>query len=88
MTYYNIPKKILNIVIGEAYESGTYTLKDELDEVGEDLIYAFYQTVDYADKEKNFKRFTAWTKTYVLVLVDGGFGDQMLLKLPRNPPKK
>lgn len=88
MKYHNIPKKVLNIIIGESYESGSYTLKEELDSVGEDLIYSFYELVTYADKEQNFKRFMAWTKTFVLMLVDSGLGDQMLLKIPRNPPKK
>jgi hypothetical protein len=85
MTYANIPQELLDIVIREGWDH-TYTLRDELDEVGEDIIKAEFDTHDNENGTVNkIRSFTAWTNTYVLVLVDSAFGDQVLLNLKRNP---
>jgi hypothetical protein len=97
--YAGIPKNILNMVLGETYGLGDYTLKDELDKYGEDIIVAQYNVKEYtvvdesldfeASKSKNFiEWFRAWTKTYAMVMVSSGFGDEVILGIQRDIPKE
>lgn len=83
INYNKIPKKILNIILGEYYSSGDYTLKDELDKYGQDIIAHRYKL--NGDK-KSFEFFHAWTKDYAFVLINDLFGDKIVLGLNRNPP--
>jgi hypothetical protein len=85
MTYANIPQELLDIVLGEGWQE-TWTLKDQIDEIGEDIITAEFDTHNNENGTVNkIRSFTAWTATYVLVLVDTAFGDQALISLKRNP---
>jgi hypothetical protein len=96
INYAGIPEEILNMVLGETYGLGEYTLKDELDKYGEDLIIAQYNVKEYEQSvdENNFIRarhiewFRAWTKTYAMVMVSSGFGDEVILALQREIPKE
>lgn len=82
--YGGIPKKVLNIVIGDDYFDGGYTLKSELDRYGEDILA--YQYNLHTDNEIEW--FKAWTKTYSMMLVDGMLGDKVILGLSRNIPEE
>ncbi len=73
-----IPNNILDIVLGEDY-NGDYTLRDELISIGEDI-----ETVD-CKLDNNGLHFICWTKSYVCTLAPTGFGDEMIIKLKRNP---
>lgn len=79
--YSNINKKDLDIVLGNSYFNGDYTLKDELDKYGEDIIFNQYLVED-----GKFTFFNAWTKNYVFSLVKDLMDDQIILGLKRNPP--
>lgn len=83
--YFDISDEALSIVIGECYGLGDYTLKDELDKYGQDIIYAIYYLKD-SGHGKYFEFFHAWTKDYALVLIDSPFNDKVILGLTRNPP--
>jgi hypothetical protein len=90
--YAGIPEEVLNMVLGETYGLGDYTLKDELDKYGEDLIVAQYNVKEYKISDSNPKEylewFRAWTKTYAMVMVSSGFGDEVILALQREIPKE
>lgn len=89
LKYAGIPKDVLDIVIGETYGLGEYTLKDELDKWGEDLICQRYGERESHDmKTKHVDWFHAWTENIALVLVDSMFGDKILLGIDRDPPKE
>lgn len=79
--YGKIPKKILNTVIGECYNTGDYTLKDELDKYGEDIL-AFR----YTKPLNRITMFQAWTKNYTMILIDTFLNDQTILGLLREIP--
>jgi hypothetical protein len=82
MKFGRIPNEILDTVLGETYSAGEYTLREELQRVDEDIIDYNHRTED------GWMIFTAWTKTYVMTIADGIFGDRYLLVLPRKPPKQ
>jgi hypothetical protein len=92
--YAGIPEEVLNMVLGECYGLGEYTLKHELDKYGEDLIVAQYNVNEYhpdvhSEKGKHYiEWFRAWTKTYAMVMVSSGFGDEVILALQREIPKE
>ena len=91
MKYGGIPKKFLDAVLGETYTNGNYTLRDELEQVGEDIISYNIRTYSRESNKScagQLQFFMAWTKHYVMVMVDGPFGDREIIALPRNPPKK
>lgn len=81
--YGGIPKKVLDVVLGESYGCGDYTLKDELNNYGQDIIAHRYKLV-----EDKFEFFHAWTKDYSMSLVHSVFGDMIVLGLNRNPPEE
>lgn len=83
INYNNIPKKVLKIVIGETYGLGDYTVKDEIDKYGQDIIAARWLV-----ERGKLMWFHAWTKDYVMALVDTMFNDQVILGLSREPPKE
>ena len=85
ISYANIPKEVLNMVIGESYGLGDYTLKDELDKYGEDIIAAQYTRTSDSG---TIAWFRAWTKTYAMCLVDSMFGDRIILGLNREIPEE
>lgn len=82
--YGSIPKKVLDIVVGEAYGCGDYTLKDELNGYGQDIIAYRYKL----HEKGGFEFFHAWTKDYAMSLVHSLFGDMIILGLNRNPPEE
>lgn len=82
--YGGIPKKVLNIVIGEDYNLGDYTLKYELDKYGQDIIFARYVLTSNG----KIQWFHAWSKDYAMVLIEGMLGDRIILGLERNPPNR
>lgn len=83
--YGGIPKKVLNIVLGEAYGCGDYNLKSELDSYGQDILWYRYKLLE---GNKDFEFFHAWTKDYSMSLVHSMFGDKIILGLNRNPPEE
>lgn len=88
ISYANISKKVLKMVIGESYGMGDYTLKDELDKYGEDIILAQYKLhANEHNGQESFDWFLAWSKTYAMVLIDTGFGDRCILGLQREIPQ-
>lgn len=88
INYYNIPDNLLNFVVGESYPHGDYTLKDELDKYGEDILFARWDLTSYELGGVQVKWFHAWTKTYSMVLIDSEFGDKMVLGLLREIPEE
>jgi hypothetical protein len=84
--YGQIPDYVLDMVVGESYSIGEYTLRFELDKYGEDILAAQYNAkVD--DKGYIYLEwFRAWTKTYALILIDTMFGDRSILGLTREIP--
>jgi hypothetical protein len=83
MNYGNVPSKVLKLYMGEDYYDGEYTLKQELDRIGQDIIYAEWELTK--DKECIIS-FTAWTKYFVVIMATGVFGDKNLIYADRNPP--
>jgi hypothetical protein len=83
-----IPKEVLSLVLGECYNLGNFTLKDELIKYGEDIITFRYNILSRPDRELHLEWFHAWTKNHALVLIDSVFGDRIILGLFRNPPKE
>lgn len=82
MSRYNtIPQDILDTIIGETYD-GTYTVKDEIDNVLKEDVIAF-NVVNYPDG--TFAGIEIWTQTWASVLVYTMFGDKALVKIKRNP---
>jgi hypothetical protein len=76
ISFANIPDKVLDKVLGEDYEKGDYTLRDELIRINEDVIYA-----------ECYDEFCmAWTPSSVLLTVPSIFGDLEVIQIPRNPP--
>jgi hypothetical protein len=82
MDYKGIPDEILDLALGEDYDS-TWTLRTELSRVHEDLIAVDWQPRN--DFYPSIMYFVAWTQNYVLCLVDTSFGDRVIISLPRNP---
>lgn len=80
--YNKIPKKILNVVLGDDYFNGDYTLKDELDKYGQDIIAHRYKL----NEDGSFEFFHAWSKDHTFCLVYGAFSELLILGLNRNPP--
>jgi hypothetical protein len=92
MTFANIPDELLNLELGEAYDEtkGWYrwTLRSELEDVGEDILNAKWKWESTAAAPLRLVYFTAYTKSYILTLVDGIFTDQYILKVPINPEQE
>lgn len=88
INYAEIPDEVLDIVIGESFGLGDYTLKDEIDKFGEKLISQRYNTRSRDSSYKYLEWFHAWSEKHVFVLVDSMFGDRVLLAMDRNPPKE
>jgi len=87
--YCGIPKEVLNMVVGECYGLGEYTLKDELDKYGEDILAARYAVKEYEHTLTPYiEYFHCWTKTWAMVLIDSVFGDKVVLGLNREIPKE
>lgn len=82
--YGGIPKKILSKIVGNDYFNGDYTLKSELDKYGEDILASRYELAE----DNNIKWFQAWTKNYVMILIDDMLGDKIILGLLREIPKE
>lgn len=78
--YGNISKKALNTIIGDDFFVGEYTLKQDLDRQGEDIIYA-----DYSITKGKFDYFNAWSKDRVFFLCEGFGGSSYLLGFSRSP---
>lgn len=87
--YGNIPKDVLKMILGNCYSTGPYTLKDELDKYGEDIIYSQWGVMNYKDKSnKHLSIFRAWTKTYALMIVNDLMDDRIILGIERELPKE
>jgi hypothetical protein len=89
--YANIEKKVLKMTIGECYGLGDYTLQDELDKYGEDIIVAQYNLKEHEGPNGTYKYiewFRAWTQTKVMCMVSSGFGDNVILALERQIPEE
>jgi hypothetical protein len=89
MTFANIPDELLNLELGEAYtpDKGFYrwTLRSELEQVNEDI-----QTAEWkcgSSRPLRILHFSAWTKSYILCLIEGPMGDQSILIVDKEPPK-
>lgn len=91
INYANIESKVLKMTIGESYGLGDYTLQDELDKYGEDIIVAHYNVKSHKGQygdHKYLEWFRAWTKTYTMCLILSGFGDEVVLGLNREIPEE
>jgi hypothetical protein len=89
ISYADIPNKVLDLVIGECYGLGDYTLRDELNKYGEDVIAAQYNLKpNFGNGQPYLEWFRAWTKTYSMCMVSSGFGDEVILGLNREIPKE
>lgn len=91
ISYANIEKKALKMVIGECYGLGDYTLKDELDKYGEDIIVAQYNLKSHEGPNGSYpyiEWFRAWTATKAMCMVSSGFGDNVILALERQIPEE
>lgn len=84
MNYGNIPDKVLKVTFDDGWNTPS-TLKQELGRVNEDIVFAEWRFWDKT-KSKTLVSFTAWTKSYVVFLVEGAMGDQYITYLDRNPP--
>lgn len=87
INYGGIPDDVLDIEIGEDYFSGNYTLRSEIDKFGEDLI-AQRHNLRIREDYSYVEWFQAWSDKHSFMLVDGMFGDRVLLAMDRNPPKE
>ena len=90
MDFGHIPKKLLDLVLGETYD-GPYTMRDELTSVDEDIIHYQADCQQHPQEPKGcmfLACFRAWTKSYAVIMVDNPFGDRQLLAIHRNPPVK
>lgn len=83
MKFGDIPEELLDYVLGDCYELGDYTLRDELKKYGEDIIVAKWHY-----KKKCLHWFLAWTKNYAMCMIDTAFNDKTILGLERDPPKR
>lgn len=84
MDYANIPDKILNNVIRNVNNSNR-TLKNCLSTLREDIIVAKWKiSKDCPDR---LSAFTAWTKSFVTILVGAPSGGQILIYEDRDPPR-
>lgn len=89
ISYAGIPDDVLDLVIGECYGLGDYTLRDELDKWGQDIIVAQYNIKKHEGRKFPYLEwFRAWTKDYSMCLVSSGFGDEVILALVREIPKE
>lgn len=88
MKFGSLTNEILDLALGEAYAEGKgyyhWTLRSELEDVGEDILQVEY-TINPV-KPIKILTFQAWTENYILVLVPGLFEDQSILKVPKQPP--
>ena len=87
MTIYgNITEEVLNVELGECFENGAYYLRTELDKLDEEIVHAEWK-LDKTDLIfPKLESFRAWTDTNVIQIVQSGFGDQIVVVIPRNPP--
>lgn len=81
LDYAGIPDDVLKMVIGESYGLGDYTVKDELDKYGEDLIFSQHNV-----RNGQVEWLRAWSKLKVFILINDLFGDKIILGIERNPP--
>lgn len=85
-----LSKEVLDLVLGEEYERGNYTLRDELERfynaTGEDLEFVDFQLCGPPGESSSyFYHFLCYSKNYVVTLTQGLFNDVCLMWLPRNP---
>lgn len=85
MTFGDIPKETLNVILGETYEGGNYTLKDELNQLNEDIIWTNFYKLPGTGSATDLNGLTVYTNTYVGIILHGVFGDLCLVQLKRNP---
>lgn len=79
--YADLPDEILDI---EVDDWNNYTLRDEIDQKGEELEAARYKTNPDGDR---LEFFMAWSESFVFYYhSDGAFSG--IVSVPRNPPKK
>lgn len=87
MHYGKIPEKVLDINLYESYDEslGFYniTVRETLDQVGEDIICSDYKT-DIVDGKLILSEFVAWTKHTVFILILDGL-DRLIVSVPRHP---
>lgn len=85
MIYADIPKASLDAILGETYEGGTYTLQDELNSLGEDIVHTNFYTLSGSGNASDLNGLVVYTPTYVGVIVHNIFGDLCLIRIKRNP---
>jgi hypothetical protein len=88
--YGNIPDDILEIELGEFYNTDSgfarYSLRNELDTLDEEILHAEWDTEQLA--EETYPRlltFVAWTENNIAILIDNPFDEKNLVVVPRNP---
>lgn len=80
MKVIKIPKKILDITLGENYSYGDYTLRDELGKLVNEIIH-----VEYEVNNGRLELFIAYTEDHICILTEILFGQKIVCTYDRNP---
>lgn len=85
MKYADIPQAILDTVLGESWPDGAYSLQDELNQLGEDIVSTNFMQLPGTGKIRDLLGLTVYTEKQVGVICEGMFGEFHLLIVKRNP---
>lgn len=85
MTFGDLPNEILDLALGETYEGGAYTLRDELSTLQEPIVQTNFYHLPGSGKATDLLGLIVYTETYVGVVMEGVFGDLSVIALKRNP---
>lgn len=87
--YGNIPDKVLKTQLEcEYWEEDAVVLNPTLQEQLDEVLNKYNETVEFAEWDYGGPKlvyFTAYTQSYIVLLEEGGFNDQFLRVIPRNP---
>lgn len=89
MKFGKIPKRLLDLQLGEGYDC-TWTLRSELEEkVKEDIEGFDYLCYDEDRRSpRSIRCLHVWSKTKVGIVVDTPFGDKVLYVVSKEPNKE
>lgn len=89
MKFNKIPKKLLDLKLGEGYDS-SWTLRSELESKLQEDIEGF-DYLYYDEDRKNprsLRCLHVWSKTKVGIVIDTPFGDKVLYVVSKAPNKE
>lgn len=88
MKFGTLPKKLLDLQLGEGYDC-TWTVKSELEsKMREDVEGFDYLFWDESDENSSLRCLHIWSKTKVAVVIDTPFGDKILYVVSKEPNKE